>query len=80
LGLSSFDGKLIYANQAWREVLGYSEVELSGICFFDLVHWESRPGFLEAFQSVQASDGGHHLELTPQPFPRVPTHVVRRHG
>jgi len=63
-GIIDLDGKLLYANQAWREVLGLSEAELSGICFFDLVHWESRPGFLEAFQSVQASDGGHHLELT----------------
>ncbi len=36
-GIIDLDGKLLYANQVWREVLGYSEAELSGICFFDLV-------------------------------------------
>ncbi|MGK7904632.1 MAG: PAS domain S-box protein [Hormoscilla sp.] len=63
-GIIDLDGKLIYSNQAWREVLGSCEAEQSGICFFDLVHCESRPGFLEAFQGVQASSGIHQLEVT----------------
>lgn len=58
------DGQLIYTNRAWRECLGYSWAELSGICFFDLVHPESRPSFIEACQSVKASSGGCPLELT----------------
>lgn len=63
-GIIDLDGQLLDTNRAWRECLGYSEAELSLICFFDLVHPESRPGFLEAFQSLQASSGSHQLELT----------------
>jgi len=63
-GIIDLNGQLLDTNRAWRECLGYSEAELSGICFFDLVHRESRPICIETFQSVQVRDGVHHLELT----------------
>ncbi len=34
-------GRLLYTNQGWRAALGYSEDELPGLSFFDVVHPES---------------------------------------
>ena len=36
------DGRMLYANRAWRETLGYGEEELTGLSVFDVVAPESR--------------------------------------
>jgi PAS domain S-box-containing protein len=47
------DGRFLYTNQAWRQMLGYSEAEIEHLLFFDLVHPDSRDRCLEIFQAIQ---------------------------
>ncbi|GEM_PF-1013503 len=56
------DGRLVFANQAWRETLGYSENEIQGLSFFDFVHQDSTSKFKEAFQRVVSGGTISNLE------------------
>jgi PAS domain S-box-containing protein len=50
------DGRFLYTNQAWRQMLGYSEAEIEHLFFFDLVHPDSRDRCLETFQAIQLEE------------------------
>jgi PAS domain S-box-containing protein len=45
-------GRIMYANLPWRETLGYSEDEISGLSLFDIIHRDYREHYLELFQQV----------------------------
>jgi len=45
-----------FVNNAWKEKLGYSEEEISGLSFLDIVSSESRDHCKEIFQKVQEEE------------------------
>ena len=56
------DGKLIYANRAWCEALGYTEDEVPSLSIFDIIHPTSRQHCQEMFNRVMAGEKVDHLE------------------
>jgi PAS domain S-box-containing protein len=58
------DGKLLYANRAWCDALGYSEDELPGLSIFDILHPKSRRQYLQAFQRVTFGEKVDNIEAT----------------
>ncbi len=58
------DGKLIYANRAWCEALGYSADEVSGLSIFDIIHINSRQHCLEMFKRVMSGETVDGIEAT----------------
>ncbi len=58
----TLDGRLIYTNPAWRQVLGYSEEEVDGLSLFDLVHPEYRGECVGMFERVKRGEGVDHFE------------------
>lgn len=48
------DGSFLFVNRAWRQTLGYSEAEISGLALKDIVHPSSLAHCQEQFQRVLA--------------------------
>lgn len=55
------DGLILYANRAWRKVLGYSESEIAGLSLQDIIHPSSLSHCMEIFQRVMAADEASDL-------------------
>jgi PAS domain S-box-containing protein len=53
------DGRLLYVNRAWRETMGYSENDVPGLSFFELLDPSTREPSTRLFQRVLA---GHPVE------------------
>ena len=45
------EGKILFANQTWRNTFGFSETELIGAQLFDFCHEEDRERTLAAYQA-----------------------------
>jgi PAS domain S-box-containing protein len=58
------DGRFLYVNRAWHEAIGYSDGELAGLRFGDLVHQESAARHAEVVQRALAGETLTHVELT----------------
>jgi len=56
------DGRLLYANRAWREGLGYGEPTPLTLNIFDLVHEEARPRCLAELRKALAGSTGNPIE------------------
>jgi PAS domain S-box-containing protein len=56
------DGPFVYVNPAWRETLGYSEEEIGGLSFMDIIHPDSKAHCAELFERVMAGERVDHLE------------------
>ena len=48
------DGHFLYVNKAWREVLGYSEEEVSNLTIWDVIHPDSIPHCKEIFRKAMS--------------------------
>jgi diguanylate cyclase (GGDEF)-like protein/PAS domain S-box-containing protein len=59
---STPDGRLLYANRTWQQVMGYGMEELAGISLWDLIPIQNRPKFMEAFQLLMAGENVNLLE------------------
>ena len=59
------DGRLLYANRAWRTTLGYGEQETAGLSLWSIVHPESQAHCAEIFQRVI---GGERFDLIEATF------------
>ncbi len=57
----ALDGAMLYANRAWFEALGYSEGELGGLSFFDVVVPKERDAMRKAFRWLRRGRGIGHL-------------------
>ena len=44
------DGRFLYVNKMWRETLAYSEEEVADLTRWDIIHLDSIPDWIEAFQ------------------------------
>lgn len=61
--LMNQDGQLVVANQTFMDVLGYSEKDLSGISFLDLVHADDRSHIRPQFKSLMQDDDAEEGRL-----------------
>jgi sigma-B regulation protein RsbU (phosphoserine phosphatase) len=58
------DGSLAYVNRAWFEILGYSELNLRSINFFDIIHPDSLQHCQELFSRIMEGKSGTHIPLS----------------
>ena len=56
------DGSILHANHAWRETLGYSQEEMRGLSFFDIVHPDNKAHCTEIFQRLMAGESLARVE------------------
>ncbi len=56
------DGHFHYTNKKWREVLGYSEEEVTNLTLWDIIHPDSLPHCREAFQRVISGEVVNKIE------------------
>ncbi len=57
------DGRLIYANLAWRNVLGYSDADLGGLSIFEVVHADYRENCLSLMHQAMSGQRIDDVEL-----------------
>ena len=50
------DGHFLYVNKKWREVLGYSEEEVTNLTLWDIIHSDSLPHCREASRRVMSGE------------------------
>lgn len=48
------DGRFQYVNNAWKQVLGYSDEEVVGMSFLDIIHPDERDHCLDLFDRVMS--------------------------
>jgi PAS domain S-box-containing protein len=56
------DGQFLFVNQAWRETLGYTEAELAGRSFFEMVDPDRRDECRDMFHQIFAGKIGLQIE------------------
>jgi PAS domain S-box-containing protein len=56
------DGQFLFANRAWRETLGFSESDLSGLSFFNIVAEDHRDECREMFYKIFSGESGLQIE------------------
>jgi PAS domain S-box-containing protein len=56
------DGRLLRANLAWREILGYSEKEIAGLSLFDVIHPSSQRHCKKLFERVISGESTDKIE------------------
>ena len=49
------EGNFLYVNRVWREVMGYSEEEISKLSLFDIIHEDSKQLWNLLFESINTS-------------------------
>lgn len=55
--LMDIEGRLIYANETFSDVLGYTAEDLKDLTFIDLIHMEDRAHIRPTFKSMMQDDG-----------------------
>jgi PAS domain S-box-containing protein len=58
------DGGIIFVNKAWRDTLGYTEAELSGLNLFDIIHSDSQAHCREMMAEVAKGKPARNIEAT----------------
>jgi len=58
----AIDGHFLYVNQAWQNVLGYSEEEIPNLKMWDIIHPDSLPHCRGAFQKVMSGEAVSNIE------------------
>lgn len=51
------DGEIIYVNNSWKRLLGYSTEEIRGASIYSLVHHDDRDRFIDYRQQIISGDG-----------------------
>ncbi|GAB4298899.1 MAG: EAL domain-containing protein [Desulfuromonadia bacterium] len=59
---TSLDGKFLYVNRTWSQILGYSLEELAGKTLYDLVPEEQRPLLAEQIRGIVSHSGKNFVE------------------
>ncbi|MEZ4414486.1 MAG: response regulator [Gemmatimonadota bacterium] len=57
------DGRILYANRAWKQTLGYTDSEIAELDLFSIVHPNSLSRFRRQFQRVLAGESATHVEV-----------------
>ncbi|OKY74343.1 MAG: hypothetical protein BM485_13855 [Desulfobulbaceae bacterium DB1] len=56
------DGKIMYANRAWRDILGYSEEEIKDLNVVDILHPDCLQHCMDKFARIMSGDPINHIE------------------
>ena len=56
------DGRILFVNRAWREMLGYSEEEIIALNIFDVIHPDQHDYCRSCLQRYLAGGGGEPVE------------------
>jgi len=56
------NGDIIYVNKRWKELLGYSEEEVSGLKFYDIIHPDYITKCMEVFKEVLKGKAFENVE------------------
>jgi len=59
------DGRFLFVNRAWRELLGYTAEDLAALTIFSIIHPDHHA---ECLESIQRIIGGEDLGLIEVPF------------
>ncbi len=57
------DGRLLYANRAWKKTLGYSDQEIAEVDLFSIVHPMYKQDFRESFARVLRGESLRNVEV-----------------
>jgi two-component system cell cycle sensor histidine kinase/response regulator CckA len=57
------DGRFLYVNRAWHDGIGYTDADLAGHRFLELVHADSRDRYLDIVARALAGETLNHVEL-----------------
>ena len=57
------DGRILYANRAWKDALGYSEEEVTHLNVLDVVHADSRESFAQQLGQLFQGEGECKSEI-----------------
>lgn len=58
------NGRLKYANKAWRDTFGYSEEKIASLSIFDLIAKDCQNHCQTVFQQIISDPKLHHIETT----------------
>jgi len=58
----SSDGRFLYVNNAWRQVLGYSEEEIRNLNLLDIIHPDSKNHCMELFKKVMSGEAVSNVQ------------------
>jgi len=58
------DGRFIFVNRAWLEILGYTEAELPGLNLFKIIHPESLAHCQEMFSKAMSGESVGNVQAT----------------
>jgi PAS domain S-box-containing protein len=59
---SGRDEHFIYVNKAWREALGYNEVEITNLVIWDIIHPDYQQKWKNTFRTVMAGKAVNNVE------------------
>jgi two-component system, cell cycle sensor histidine kinase and response regulator CckA len=57
------DGRILYANRAWKDTLGYCEEEVTHLKVFDVIHADSRESFTQHINLLLRGEGDCKSEI-----------------
>ncbi len=57
------DGRILYVNRAWKEMLGYEDEEVARLTLFDIIHPESQVHCMEVFKRVITGERVDKIEV-----------------
>ena len=60
------EGRILYVNQAWKRILGYTDEEVKGMNILSVTHPRSREAFKEILQRVRRGDAVRDFEVVFQ--------------
>lgn len=56
------DGKFIFVNRAWLNIMSYTEAELAGLSIFDILRPDTIPHCMEVFKKVMSGEPANNIE------------------
>ena len=56
------EGDFVYVNRAWQETLGYSDIEITKLTLFDVIHPDSQRDCLAMYQRVRRGEKIDRIE------------------
>lgn len=60
----SAEGKILYTNRIWREMLGYNEEEIINLSLIDIIHPDSQHHYKEIFSQLMAGQKIDTVEIS----------------
>ena len=59
------DGRILYANRAWKNALGYSDEEIGNLTVSQIIHPDSRESWAEQMDRLLRAESENKAEISP---------------